>query len=194
MLRALHHRQWRLPGSVPSNIEGTFDFIGVSYTGSETVRFTPWHPRRLFVQYTDSEGLEVSPESCEPHAEGLHSLLHEMSGYGVPLLVTGNGIATDDDAQRCAYLREHVQAVQRACEEGLDIRGFLYRSLLDGFEWTEGYLPRYGLVHVDRGTCARTPNPSAYFFKDICEAGELRDGAIKQFCAGDAAPRVAVAT
>jgi beta-glucosidase len=61
------------------------------------------------------------------------------------------------------------------------VRGYLHRSLLDGFEWDRGYGARYGLVHVGRTSMARTPNTSAYLYKDIAASGGIRSGALARF-------------
>jgi beta-glucosidase len=94
---------------------------------------------------------------------------------GLPLVITENGAAFDDvadtsgfvaDDDRTAYLAEHIAAVAAACEQGADIRGYFAWSLLDNFEWAEGYAKRFGIVHVDYDTQVRTPKQSALWFRD----------------------------
>ncbi|MEV6595837.1 GH1 family beta-glucosidase [Actinoplanes sp. NPDC051346] len=94
---------------------------------------------------------------------------------GLPLVITENGAAFDDtadasgfvaDEDRTAYLAEHIAAVAAACEQGVDIRGYFAWSLIDNFEWAEGYAKRFGIVHVDYGTQQRTPKQSALWFRD----------------------------
>ena len=80
----------------------------------------------------------------------------------VPLLVTENGIGTDDDAQRIAYVHAALEGVLAAWPTASTCWGYTYWSLLDNFEWAYGYRPRFGLVAVDRTTFARTPKPSAW--------------------------------
>jgi beta-glucosidase len=157
------------------------DFLGVGFYGRETVRFTPLRWRQGCAQYTDREGRTVPAGSVEPDARSFERVLHDMGRYRLPLLITGNGIATSDDAARCAYLLDHLAVVHRALEQGLDIRGYFHRAFLDGFEWTQGYTARYGLVHVARESLARTPNPSAYLYRDICESGTIRRGTVTRF-------------
>ena len=164
------------------NISEAMDFVALSYFGSETVRFAALKPSRLLAQLTDSAG-NVLPEP-RPRTDpgGLRALLRRMGRYDAPIVVTGNGIATADDGVRCHYLLDHLGVIRSCLDEGVDIRGYFHYSLLDGFEWTDGYSARYGLIHVDRETFARTPNPSAYLYKDICEHGALREGAIAKHC------------
>jgi beta-glucosidase len=91
----------------------------------------------------------------------------DYTGGRTPLLVTENGIGTDDDDQRIAYLGEALRGVLRALADGIDVRGYTCWSLLDNFEWAFGYGPRFGLVSVDRSTFERTPKPSAAWFAEV---------------------------
>jgi beta-glucosidase len=86
----------------------------------------------------------------------------EVSGR--PVIVTENGIGTDDDVQRIRYLDEALTGLRRAVDDGVDVRGYFQWSLLDNFEWALGYRPHFGIVAVDRATMARTPKPSASWF------------------------------
>ena len=82
----------------------------------------------------------------------------------VPLVVTENGIGTDDDDQRIRYLDQALAHLDAARRDGIDVRGYFQWSLLDNFEWTLGYGPKFGLVSVDRTSFTRTPKPSAAWF------------------------------
>jgi beta-glucosidase len=82
----------------------------------------------------------------------------------LPIIVTENGIGTADDAQRIRYLDEALQGLHRLLDEGHDVRGYFQWSLLDNFEWSLGYRPKFGIVAVDRITFARTKKPSAEWF------------------------------
>jgi beta-glucosidase len=94
---------------------------------------------------------------------------------GLPVVVTENGAAFDDEADadgfvrdddRTAYLAAHVAAVAAALEAGADVRGYFAWSLMDNFEWAYGYDKRFGIVHVDYATQKRTPKQSALWFRD----------------------------
>ena len=97
----------------------------------------------------------------------------ERTGGSVPLLVTENGIGTDDDSQRLDYVHQALEGVQRALADGIDVRGYTYWSLLDNFEWAYGYRPRFGLVSVDRESMARTPKPSGRWLGEVARANAL---------------------
>jgi beta-glucosidase len=86
---------------------------------------------------------------------------------GVPVIVTENGVASEDDAERIEYYSRSLAALRAAMDDGVDVRGFFAWSLLDNFEWAEGYRPKFGLVAVDPVTFARTPKPSAEWYAGV---------------------------
>jgi beta-glucosidase len=115
-------------------------------------------------------------------ATGLSELLLRLhQDYpGVPLLITENGAAYDDerspdgavhDPDRVTYLREHLAAAHEAIQAGVDLRGYFVWSLLDNFEWAYGYAKRFGIVHVDYASQRRTWKDSAYWYRDVIAAG-----------------------
>jgi beta-glucosidase len=97
----------------------------------------------------------------------------DYTGGAVPLLVTENGIGTTDDEQRIDYVRQALAGVLDVIDEGIDVRGYTYWSLLDNFEWALGYKPRFGIVQVDRETFVRTPKPSAAWLSSVAAANGL---------------------
>jgi beta-glucosidase len=92
---------------------------------------------------------------------------------GLPVLVTENGIGTDDDADRIAYVSEALRGVRRCLDDGVDVRGYFVWSLMDNFEWAHGYGPKFGLFSVDRTTFERRPKPSATWFGAVAQANAL---------------------
>jgi beta-glucosidase len=161
---------------------GTADFIGVACDGREHVRFCAGRALRLGARTVDASGDDRMPGEADPGPEALYEALRACAGHGVPLLVTGTGLATETDETRAAHLFDALGQVRRAMEDGLDVRGVFVRSLLDGFEWTHGYTRRTGLIHVDRATLARTPNGSALMCKELFETGRLTRGTLSRFC------------
>jgi beta-glucosidase len=89
--------------------------------------------------------------------------------------VTENGIATDVDDERIEYVEQALSGVLACLADGIDVRGYVYWSLLDNFEWILGYRPTFGLVAVDRATQVRTVKPSARWLGDIARANALRE-------------------
>ncbi len=92
---------------------------------------------------------------------------------GVSILVTENGIGTADDTERVEYVERALHGVLRCLRDDVDVRGYVYWSLLDNFEWTFGYGPKFGLVAVDRETQMRAPKPSAHWLGAIARANAL---------------------
>jgi beta-glucosidase len=108
------------------------------------------------------------------HPEGLTQMLRRAARTGLPLYVTENGIATEDDGERVSYLNRHLAALAAAIADGVDVRGYLHWSAFDNFEWAEGYRPKFGLIAVDREhDFARTPKPSAHVLARVAATGRL---------------------
>jgi beta-glucosidase len=122
------------------------------------------------------EGVPVLDMGYEFYPAALGNCLTRAWEYtkgALPLLVTENGIGTTDDDQRIDYVRQALVGVLDAIDEGIDVRGYTYWSLLDNFEWALGYRPRFGIVSVDRATFARTPKSSARWFASVAAANAL---------------------
>lgn len=113
-------------------------------------------------------GLEFWPEALEATVRRAWEVTR-----GVPVLVTENGIATEDDAERIEYVRRALSGVLACLAAGIDVRGYIYWSLLDNFEWILGYRPTFGLVAVDRVTQTRTVKPSGRWLGDIARRNAL---------------------
>ena len=108
-----------------------------------------------------------------PH--GLSRGLLRLSKLSVPLYVTENGVLDEADALRPRYLVGHLAAVHDAIRLGADVRGYFHWSLVDNFEWAEGYAPKFGLHQVDRHTQARRERPSAQLYARVCRENALGD-------------------
>ena len=119
-------------------------------------------------------GVEVLDMGYEywPHALEV-AIRHAAEVAAAPIVVTENGIGTTDDDQRVRYVREALEGLGRCLDDGIDVRGYYYWSLMDNFEWVLGYRPRFGLVAVDRETQVRTPKPSARWLGAIARANRL---------------------
>jgi beta-glucosidase/6-phospho-beta-glucosidase/beta-galactosidase len=94
--------------------------------------------------------------------EGIYPLLLRVwAHYKKPIIITENGVADQDDQYRRWWIEETMVAMERALSEGVDLRGYFHWSLLDNFEWAQGWWPKFGLVEVDRKTMRRKIRPSA---------------------------------
>ncbi|MEV6712874.1 family 1 glycosylhydrolase [Lentzea sp. NPDC051208] len=107
------------------------------------------------------EGAEMTQMGYEFYPEALENVLRRAASAGLPLMVTENGVATDDDTRRVEFITRAVAGVERCLADGIDVRGYFYWSALDNFEWMLGYRPTFGLVAVDRETQQRTVKDSA---------------------------------
>jgi beta-glucosidase len=149
---------------------GTQDFFGINYYSRDVVRFSPRAAGELFVHRGVPAGAEVSDLGWEVYPEGLGMLLRTWSRRsGLPVYVTENGIADATDARRASFIVRHLTEVARALADGVDVRGYFHWSLLDNFEWSEGYTPRFGLVAVDYDTLERRPRKSASVYAQIAK-------------------------
>ena len=120
------------------------------------------------------EDARTTQMGWEIHPEGLLKALRSAARAGLPLVVTENGIATSDDSERIDYLESHLASVLEALSEGIDVRGYMYWSSFDNFEWAEGYRPQFGLVGIDReNDLRREVRPSAHAFGRVARTGDL---------------------
>jgi beta-glucosidase len=157
------------------------DFLGVNYYFPALVRGDPsgvfggaavrWPdvPRTAFDWPVVPDGMR----------QALVTLRERYGEALPPVYVTENGAAYEDavrpdgtvqDPERVSYLDGHLRAVRAAMDAGVDVRGYFCWSLLDNFEWAEGFSKRFGLVHVDFATLRRTPKASYDWFRDLVAA------------------------
>lgn len=134
------------------------DYIGINFYIVETVG-----PK-------DKE-YEKDDMGWEIRERGLERALREAWKYKKPIYVLENGIATRDDKKRAAYIESRVRDVKRALKAGIDLRGYFHWSLLDNFEWAEGFSKRFGLIAVDRNTMKRTAKPSLKAYSRLIKNG-----------------------
>jgi len=114
---------------------------------------------------------------------GFRTVLDEVKPYALPIYITENGLADSTDGQRPRFLVEHLYTLQRAIQDGIDVRGYFHWSLLDNFEWSGGYCPRFGLFSVDYTDPARprTVRPSAALYQKIIDARDVSPSLFKQY-------------
>ncbi|HLH28732.1 MAG TPA: family 1 glycosylhydrolase, partial [Acidimicrobiales bacterium] len=110
-------------------------------------------------------GYEYWPQVAE------HTVRRAAEVTGLPVYLTENGIGTADDAERVRFMTESLQGLRRCLDDGVDLRGYFAWTLLDNFEWAEGYRPTFGLHEVDRTTFERRTKPSAAWFAEVARTG-----------------------
>jgi beta-glucosidase len=139
------------------------DFVGIQTYTRMVMGPTGWIGPQAGVPVVSTMGYEVWPEAL---GACVRRAWHRTGG-AVPILVTENGIATTDDAERIDYVRRALAGLHACVADGIDVRGYTYWSLLDNFEWAMGYDPRFGLVSVDRTTFERTMKPSGRWYGEV---------------------------
>ncbi|WP_406071975.1 GH1 family beta-glucosidase [Micromonospora sp. NBC_01638] len=205
--QALHNRLFtdpllgrgypELPGFDPSvvrpgdldTIAAPIDVLGVNYYNPTGVRAAE-EGSPLPFDLVPLDGYPRTAFDWPVAPDGLHELLgwlRETYGDALPPIeITESGCAYDDapdadgqvaDPERIAYLDGHLRAVRDAIDDGVDVRGYFVWSLLDNWEWAEGFTKRFGLVHVDYATQTRTPKSSYTWLRDVIAAS--RDGSAR---------------
>ncbi len=156
------------------------DFLGLNYYSRVRVRFAPGG-RNEFVAWQLvplDERLERSDAGLdgfmgEVYPVGMGRALRRLAGYGKPIYITENGPADRGDRLRSRFIVSHLAEVQRAISAGIDVRGYFHWTLVDNFEWSDGWQWRFGLVELDTATQARRPRPSAAIYERICRANAI---------------------
>jgi len=111
----------------------------------------------------------------------LRDTLIQLAKYNKPLYITENGFVTTDRDDQTRYLVTHLAAVHQALQQGADVRGYFWWSLLDNFEWSEGYTPRFGLYHTAFETQARTLKQVGEVYKKIVRANGIDDELMEKY-------------
>lgn len=143
-------------------IRNQANIIGLNYYFTNTVAFSWTHGVEI-KNTTDPK----SDMGWRTYPKGLYYVLSELKQYHKPVYVTENGIANARDDMRKRFIREHLESVKQAMDEGLDVRGYYYWSLTDNYEWHDGFGPRFGLIEINYETLVRTIRSSAVIFKEL---------------------------
>ncbi len=145
-----------------TKIKNNYDHIGLNYYFDSFIGRKPnWY---LELPKNDMNWT-LSPE-------GIYFVLKDLERYKKPIYITEAGIADREDKYRASYIKDLLFYVHHAIQEGLPIKGFMYWSLLDNFEWALGYEKEFGLIHVDKKG-HRKVRESAFVYKRVCESNKL---------------------
>ena len=143
---------------------GALDCIGLNYYSGASMSNFKLLPLKKNIP-TQNSLLTI-------HPDGFYTALHQVNNclakpLAVPIYVTENGIATTNSIHRDVFYKSHLQMLSRAMQEDIDVRGYMVWSLMDNFDWLEGYDLNFGLYAVDRKTQKRTLKPGTEFFIDV---------------------------
>jgi len=178
----------------PAEVAGTADFLGLNYYSKISVAFDPKQPDQLFGRVfipddapQGDRGVELP--YGEVHPEGLGYFLRRYAPLGKPIYVLEHGVPDRDDRIRPTQLALALGEIHRAIGEGVDVRGYYHWSLVDNFEWAEGWHLRFGLIAIDPSTQERRVRPSGRFYGAIAKARGVRRSDVETY-APDAMDRL----
>jgi len=179
----------RIPGRrsiLMPEVRNTLDWIGLNYYQRYRVRVSllPGRGKSLVRQET-KPGMQTGPgEWGEIHPQGMFDTLRTLwKRYQIPLFITENGIPDETDANRPNFIITHLHQLWEAIRHGIPVKGYYFWSLVDNFEWTEGYDPRFrfGLIGVDFETQERHIRPSGRLYSEICRTGGILRDTVEQY-------------
>ena len=157
---------------------GTCDYVGINLYYRDLVAFDLSRPQELFARRTSKPGSPhgdagVQLVTGEVYPRGIARIARRASVFGKPIYVTENGVADKSDQLRPWVIATAARAMHEAITDGVDLRGYYHWSLVDNFEWAEGWTLRFGLAALDTQTQERTPRPSAALYSAIARANGL---------------------
>jgi len=153
----------------------TLDFIGVNYYSRHLVHVHSWWIGNLLMETCKDNHHPLNKNSLgwDIYPQGLAQVLLDLKKYDLPVIISENGICATDDNGRWEYIQSHLANVHLSMQQGVNVSGYLYWSLMDNFEWAHGYGPRFGLIDIDYDTQQRTIRESARKFAKVCQTGML---------------------
>lgn len=144
----------------------SMDIIGVNYYYSQVASV-----RRFILRPHGEQSSNYTQNGWLIDPEGLHSVLLEVHNrYGKPIVISENGIGTQSEQKKIRYYREHVNQMRRAMEDGVDIRGYFPWTLIDNYEWAEGYAANFGMTHLNKKSMTLELEPSGQWFANFIKS------------------------
>lgn len=176
-------------GVAPLIHAGGRDFHGLNYYTRDVMAFDLTLPSEMFIQRLKPSGSAyndagVAHDAEEIYPAGLYRALkavYRQTRGNKPLYITENGFRDAEDSRRPQALLEHLAMLHRAISEGIPVRGYLHWSLLDNFEWLEGWGTHLGLVALNPLTQERTPRGSFSLFGEICRANAITEDMVDRY-------------
>jgi beta-glucosidase len=165
---------------------GPLDYIGLNYYTRDRVRFDPSASSQMFLRRSPTPGAEISDHGREGpygeiYPEGLYRALHKVARFNRPIYITETGLPDADDRQRPHFILSHLAQVHRAISERIPIKGFYFWSLLDNFEWSEGWALKFGLNAFDPVTKERHMRQSGKLYSEICHQNAITANMVRRY-------------
>jgi len=162
--------------------KGTQDFIGVNYYTREFVAFSPLKPGELFGhRFFHPEAEQSSSGFLANEPRGLYEVVKWALKFGLPIMITENGVEDAEDSLRRRYLIQHLHQLWRAVNFNFPVKGYFFWTLVDNFEWERGWTQRFGLWELDVETQARRKRPSADLYAEICQTNGISSEMVARF-------------
>jgi len=175
ILTALLRGRWTLPLGLGLawKLRHTLDWIGLNYYTRDLVAFDRTQRQALFSRRLHAEGAELLDGGYgEFYPRGMFRCLRRLARLGLPIYVTENGIPDDDDDQRPRYILTHLHQMWHAIQLCYPVMGYYHWTLVDNFEWAQGWTLRFGLIALGpRG--GRRPRRSAKLYADVIRANAI---------------------
>lgn len=146
-------------------VEKEMDYIGIDYYFHNRMI---WHP-----PFVKNKNKKTSDMGWEIYPEGLGKIVEKLSVFNKPIMIIENGVADSEDQLRDDFIKDHLESLRKAIKKGAPVIGYCHWSLMDNFEWAEGWTQKFGLFEVDRETFERKPRPSAKLYSKICKNNGL---------------------
>ncbi len=169
---------------------GTQDFLGINYYTWEYVRFDLTKPSEVFSRRFFPDDVRLSDSGDIANLpDGLGEAIRWGRQFGVPIIITENGLDDSEDVLRPKYLVEHLHTIWHAMNEDGIVEGYFHWSLVDNFEWERGWTQRFGLWGLDVDTQQRIKRPSVDLYAEICKTNGISSEVVEKF-APDAMKRL----
>lgn len=176
VINAVWRGFWTFPlGFGPAwKLRRTLDWIGLNYYTRDLITFDSGARDELFGRAVHADDAEMLDGGYgELYPEGLYRALKRLARLDIPIYITENGIPDSDDDQRPRALLLHLHQIWRALQGNLPIRGYYHWTLVDNFEWAEGWTLRFGLIEMDPETSKRKRRPSADLYGSIARGNAI---------------------
>ncbi|MBU4443721.1 glycoside hydrolase family 1 protein [bacterium] len=153
-------------------LSNTLDWIGLNYYTQYLCRLD-WKSDYKMRTYPNLK-LPQTDMNWAIYPAGLYRSLQMIGSFGIPIYITENGIATEDSGLRKDFILKHINAMHEAMLDRVDVRGYFYWSLMDNFEWAEGFDKRFGLYHVDYKTQKRTLKDGSEIYRELIQSVQYK--------------------
>ena len=150
------------------NASQSYDFIGLNYYSHNFLKFQLFSTPHVNVAFPKKEIKTDMPYTM--YAQGFYDAIESVSKLKKPVIITENGVADREDKIRSEWITDYLNQLVIALDNGIDIRGYFYWSLLDNYEWAEGYHMKFGLYEVDFKTQQRTLREGSKTFQKIIKS------------------------